>query len=87
MRDSARGCLLALVLEGAAILAAVLWLICRLLGFPRLEMAAAIAFFAFTMAAIAVGLLLLILGNTPSQRRLRREAKDGNSVANEKLAE
>ena len=87
MRDSARGCLLALVLEGAAILAGVLWGISRLLDFPRLAFAAGIAFFAFTVAAMGVGLLLLILGNTPAQRRLRREAEAANWVAKEQKAE
>lgn len=87
MRDSARGCLLALVLEGAAILAGVLWGICALLDFPRLGLAAAIAFFAFTVAAVAVALLLVILGNTPAQRRLRRESVQDNSVAKRETAE
>ena len=74
LRDAGRGCLLALVLEGAAILSGVLWLITWMFSFHRLATAAAVAFFAFTIAAFAVGLLVAILGNTPAQRRLRAEA-------------
>lgn len=87
LRDAGLGCLLALVFEGAAILAGVLWGISRLLGFERLAMSAAVAFFAFTVAALGAGLLLLILGNTRAQRRLRREAMEQDSLANDELAE
>lgn len=95
MRDAGRGCLLALVLEGAALLAVVLWVISWVFEFPRLRIAAMVAFAAFTLASAGVVLMMVILGNTPGQRRLRREAQaeaggnpgDANSVAEGPMAE
>lgn len=74
-RAAGRGCLIALVLEGAALLAAVLWLVAVALDMPRLRLAAAGAFLVFTLACALAAVLLLIGGNLPSQRRLRREAQ------------
>lgn len=75
-RDAARGCLLAGVLEGAALLAAVAWGIGTLLEVHWLHRTAAAGFIVFTLGALAVLLMLLILGNTPAQRRLRREFEE-----------
>lgn len=77
-RSAARGCLIVMVLEGAALLAAILWLIATVLDMPRLRLAAAGAFLVFTLASALAAVLLLIGGNLPSQRRLRREAEARN---------
>ena len=78
-RQAARGCLLVLVLEGAALLAAGLWVLAIFLELPRLKAAGFGAFVAFTLAALAAGAWLLILGNLPSQRRLRRASELGRT--------
>ena len=72
-REMGRGCLLALVLDGAAMLAGVLWLIATFLEMPRLRLTAAGAFLVFTLATAVVILILLVQGNLPGQRRLRQE--------------
>ena len=72
-RQTARGCLLALVLEGAALLAAGLWVLAMFLELPRLKAAGLGAFVVFTLAALMVGLWLLVAGNLPAQRRLRQD--------------
>ena len=72
-REMGRGCLLALVLDSAAMLAAVLWLIATLLEMPRLRLTAAGAFLVFTLAAAVTVLMMMIQGNLPGQRRLRQE--------------
>lgn len=71
-REAGRGCLLALVLEGAALLAGLLWVLAVFLKLPRLSAAGLGAFVVFTLAALAAGVWLLIIGNLPGQRRLRR---------------
>lgn len=73
--DAARGCLVAAVLEGAALLAGVLWLIAFFLDLPGLMLTGKLAFIVFTGAALVVGVLLLILGNTRRHRQLRRDAE------------
>jgi hypothetical protein len=75
-REAARGCLLALVLEGGALLAALLWLATLALDTPRLRIAAAGAFLVFTLAAAVVGLLVVVQGNLPGSRRLRRDHEE-----------
>lgn len=75
-REAARGCLLALVLEGAAVLAVVLWLIGAGLAMPRLQLAAIASFAVFTLAAAGVGIVILVQGNLPGQRRIRREHEE-----------
>ena len=80
-REAARGCLLALVLEGAALLGGLLWLVARLLEMSRLALTAAIAFAAFTLAALGVGLVLTIQGNLPQQRRLRSDLAEAEAAA------
>ncbi len=72
-REAARGCLLALVFEGAALLAVGLWIIAAALEMPRLQTAALGGFIVFSFLALVMGLILLIQGNQPKQRRLRRE--------------
>lgn len=72
-RQAARGCLLALVLEGAALLAGFLWVLAMFLELRRLAAAGLGAFVVFTVAALLAGAWLLIVGNLPTQRRLRRE--------------
>lgn len=64
---------MALVLEGAALLAAGLWVAAIFLELPRVKAAGFGAFVVFTLGAVAAGVVLLIMGNLPSQRRLRRE--------------
>jgi hypothetical protein len=93
-REAARGCLLVLVLEGAAILAVVLWLLAMGLGMPRLRLWAGGAFLVFTLAAAAAGLMLLVQGNLPGARRLRRDhaeasrrRQDADSVAGDAAGE
>ncbi len=71
-RDSARGCLLVLVLEGAAVLGALVWGIGWLFELPALRSAGMFAFLAFTVAAVVVVGIVLFIGNTTRQRRLRK---------------
>ena len=75
-REAARGCLLALVLEGGAVLAVLLWLAGAGLEMPRLKLAAVGAFTVFTLAAAVVGIMILVQGNLPRQRRIRREHEE-----------
>ena len=75
-REAARGCLLALVLEGSALLAALLWLATLALDLPRLRIAAAGAFLVFTLAAAVVGVILVVQGSRPGARRLRRDHEE-----------
>ncbi len=75
-REAARGCLLAMVLEGAALLSVALWGVAIALDLPRLASAGVGAFVLFTLAAALVGLLLLVQGNLPRHRRLRREHEE-----------
>ena len=78
-REAARGCLLVLVLEGAAVLAVVLWLSALGLGMPRLRLWAGGAFLVFTLSAAVVGLMILVQGNLPSSRRLRRDYEEARA--------
>ena len=70
-RDAARGCLLALVLEGAALLGGVAWLVALATATRWLQVGAATAFLGFTAAAAVVVAFMLVLGNRPAARRLR----------------
>ena len=70
-RDAARGCLLALVLEGAALLGGLAWLVALATRTRWLRVGAATAFLGFTAAAAAVIILMILLGNRPAARRLR----------------
>lgn len=72
-REAARGCLIVLVFEGASVLAVALWVLAVLLEMPRLQTAAVVAFLAFTVVSILLGVMLLVRGNFPGQRRLRRD--------------
>ena len=66
---AARGCLLAAVMETAALLGGGLWLAGAMLDWPRLRSAGQFAFAAFTIATIGVILAVVVLGlrrkNTP----------------------
>ena len=75
-RDAARGCLLALVLQTAAVLAAVVWVVARSAGMGGLAQAGAFAFVAFTIAAVVAAVFLLVVQNLPRHRRLRAEADE-----------
>jgi uncharacterized membrane protein len=74
-REAARGCLLALVLEGAAVLAGVGWVLFRALGWPAGQRACEFAFLAFTISGVLVAFYLLIVQNLPKHRQLREEAE------------
>ena len=80
-RTTARGCLLALVLDGAAFLGGALWLVGVATGSPSLRSAGAFAFFAFTAATAGVLLFLVITGNTRRQRQLREAAAAAEDAA------
>ena len=69
-RDNARGCLLALVFEGAALLAAAAWGVSRLLALPALSRTTGFAFLVFTALAAGVCLLLVVTGNRRGRRDL-----------------
>ena len=66
------GCLLALVLEGAALLAGLGWAIAALAEWRPGQRALGYAFIAFTFAAAAVAGIVAVLGNTRRQREIRR---------------
>ena len=74
-RDAARGCLLAAVLEGAALLAGLAWMLATAFDWRGLRTAALAAFLGFTAAAACVAAVMLVLGNRPAARRLRRDAE------------
>src|SRR5690606_28749097 len=78
-REAARGCLLAMVLEGAALLSVALWLVATALDLPRLARAGVGAFILFTLAAALVGVILLVQGNLPHHRRLRRDHEEATA--------
>ncbi len=54
-RDAARGCLLFLILETAALLGGALWVVATLLEWRALRAAGAFGFIAFTLAAMGAG--------------------------------
>ncbi|MEM1013367.1 MAG: hypothetical protein AAGI46_14240 [Planctomycetota bacterium] len=70
-RDFARGCLLALILEGAALLAAVGWVIAVAAGWLEAGRALGFAFAVFTGAAAVVAFVIVVMGNTRKQRAIR----------------
>ena len=72
--DAARGCLVALVFELAALMAGVLWIIGHVTELQALATAGLFAFFAFTLAALVVGVVLLVVGNSRGERKLRDDA-------------
>ena len=78
--DAARGCLVAIVLETAALLAGLLWLVTWWLEAPKWGRAAALSFFVFTAAAILIAGLVVVLGNLPKNRKLREAAHRATSA-------
>jgi len=74
-RDAATGCLLALVLEAAALLGGLLWLVGALAGLPAAARAGAFGFWAFTLAAAATGVALVIFGRDFGRRRRREQPR------------
>ncbi len=72
--------MLALVLEGAALLSGGLYLVSILFGWIGMARAGAFGFFAFTAAALVAVVVLLISGNTRRQRTIRQQAQQPDAA-------